>query len=94
MFIPYGGMGESALVCFGDEGDSFTFTAPAGKKFCKIEIINNGGFVFDNYGDWTMPEEEDNKAVWSGTAANAVTLGTVNTFADNLNSIVFKLIDD
>ena len=79
------------LTCFGDEGDSFTFTAPQGKLFCKIEIIDNGGIVFTNYGDWTTPA--DNKVVWSGTAASTVTLGTVYTSAGHLNSIVFKLID-
>jgi len=90
-FTPYGGMGESMLVCFGDDGDSFTFTAPSGKKFCKIEIINNSGFLFDEYGDWTQPEV--NKAVWSGTAANAVTLGTVYAVPNNLNSIAFYLVN-
>ena len=81
-----------SLTCFGTDGDSFTFTAPSGKKFCKIEIIDDGWSIsFDQYGDWTQPE--DNKIVWSGTAANAVTLGTVFTSADNLTSIVFTLID-
>ncbi len=81
-----------ALTCYGEGGDSFTFTAPSGKKFCKIEIINDEwSIAFDQYGDWTQPE--DNKVVWSGTAANAVTLGTVFTSASDLNSIVFKLID-
>ena len=82
-----------SLVCYGQYGDSFTFTAPAGKKFCKIEIINDEWSIsFDQYGDWTQPE--DNKVVWSGTAANEVTLGTVFTSASSLNSIVFTLIDD
>lgn len=89
LFTPYGGMGESMLLCYGDEGDSFTFTAPSGKKFCKIEINNNSGINFDKYGDWTQPE--DNKIVWSGTAADAVTLGTVYTVANELNSIAFYL---
>ena len=81
-----------SLVCYGQYGDSFTFEAPSGKKFCKIEIINDEWSIsFDQYGDWTQPE--DNKVVWSGTAANAVTLGTVFTSASSLNSIVFKLID-
>ena len=78
-----------SLICYGNNGDSFTFTAPSGKKFCKIEIINNGFIVFANYGDWTR--DADNKIVWSGTAANTVTLGSVYTSADNLNSIVFYL---
>ena len=78
------------LTCFGEDGDSFTFTAPSGKMFCKIEIIDNSNITFTNYGDWT--QQADNKVVWSGTAANTVTLGTVYTSA-HLNSIVFKLID-
>ena len=80
------------LTCYGDDGDSFTFTAPSGKKFCKIEIIDNWGVGFTNYGDWT--EGANNNIVWSGTAASTVTLGTVFTAANNLNSIVFTLIDD
>ncbi len=81
------------LVCYGDDGDdTFTFTAPQGKKFCKIEIIDNVGVSFDEYGDWT--EGVNNNIVWSGTAANAVTLGSVYIAAGNLTSIVFKLIDD
>ena len=81
-----------SLDCFGNQGDSYTFTAPSGKMFCKIEIINNSSITFTNYGDWTR-DMINNKFVWSGTAANTVTLGTVNAAATNLNSIVFKLID-
>ena len=80
-----------SLTCFGEDGDSFTFTAPQGKMFCKIEIIDNVGITFTNDGDWT--EGENINIVWSGTAASTVTLGTVYTAANNLNSIVFKLID-
>lgn len=91
-FRAYDGVAQTGkLSCWGDEGESFTFTAPQGKKFCKIEIIDNEDITFTNYGDWT--QQADNKVVWSGTAASTVTLGTVFTFADNLNSIVFKLID-
>ena len=79
-----------SLTCYGNYDDSFTFTAPSGKKFCKIEIINNGFIVFANYGDWTR-DANNNKIVWSGTAANEVTLGSVYTDADDLNSIVFYL---
>lgn len=92
-FSPYDHSAEAGrLTCFGEDGDSYTFTAPDGKKFCKIEIIDNVGITFDEYGDWTE-DVVNHKIVWSGTAANAVTLGTVDTFASHLNSIVFKLID-
>ena len=78
------------LTCYGEDGDSFTFTAPAGKKFCKIEIIDDWGVTFTNYGDW---RQINNNIVWSGTAASTVTLGTVYTSATRLTSIVFTLID-
>ena len=81
-----------SLTCYGQNGDSFTFTAPSGKKFCKIEIIDNSNIALTNYGDWTI-DEINNKFVWSGTAATAVTLGTVYAGAQHLNSIVFTLID-
>ena len=94
-FIPYS-VGEehnAVLVCFGSDGDSFTFTAPSGKKFTKIEIISNLSVTFTAYGDWTQPAYT--KIVWSGTPANEVTLGGSNdTFANDLNSIVFTLEDE
>ena len=90
-FTAYDHMTQTGLLlCYGDEGDSFTFTAPQGKMFCKIEIIVNEGIFFEDYGDWTS-DETGKKFVWSGTAANAVTLGTVYTCATNLNSIGFYL---
>ena len=94
-FIPYS-VGEehnAVLVCFGGDGDSFTFTAPSGKKFTKIEIISNLSVTFTAYGDWIQPTYT--KIVWSGTPANEVTLGgSNNTFANDLNSIVFTLEDE
>lgn len=93
-FTPYERSGGKArLTCYGGDGDSFTFTAPSGKKFTKIEIIDNSDVTFTAYGDWTQPA--DTKIVWSGTAANAVTLGgSESTFAHDLNSIVFTLKDE
>lgn len=93
-FSPYSpGVGTASLSCYGDDGDSFTFTAPSGKKFTKIEIIDNSGVVFDAYGDWTQPE--DTRIVWHGTPASTATLGGSNsTFAHDLNSIVFTLKDE
>ena len=93
-FSPYPfGEGKAVLVCFGGDGDSFTFTAPSGKKFTKIEIISNLSVTFTAYGDWTQPAYT--KIVWSGTPANEVTLGgSNNTFANDLNSIVFTLEDE
>ena len=93
-FYPYSTADDknAVLVCYGDDGDSFTFTAPSGKKFTNIEIINNSSMEFDAYGDWTNPAAH--KIVWRGTAANAVTLGTVYTNASKLNSIEFTLKDE
>lgn len=88
-FWPYED-GKASLFCYGYHGDSFTFTAPSGKKFTKIEIIDNSSISFDEYDDWTQPEET--KIVWRGTPANAVTLGgSGSTSATDLNSIVFTL---
>lgn len=89
-FNPYASVeGKALLICYGT-GDSFTFTAPSGKKFTKIEIIDNSSISFDEYDDWTQPEET--KIVWRGTPANAVTLGgSGSTSATDLNSIVFTL---
>jgi len=89
----YGSRGRASLACFGGSGDLFTFTAPSGKKFTKIEIIDNSNISFTAYDDWTKPE--NTKIVWNGTAANTVTLGGSNTTgASNLNSIVFTLKDE
>ena len=87
-FYPYYD-GKAPLRRFG--GDSFTFRAPSGKKFTKIEINSNSNILpFTADGGWTKPNNK--KIVWSGTAANEVTLGgSNNTFTDNLNSIVFTL---
>ena len=93
-FSPYSpGVGTASLSCYGGDGDSFTFTAPSGKKFTKIEIIDNSYVVFTPYGDWTQPVDE--KIVWRGTPASTVTLGgSDDTFAYDLNSIVFTLKDE
>ncbi len=90
-FYPYlPGMGKASLFCSGASGDSFTFTAPSGKKFTKIEINDNVYIVFTAYGDWTKPESK--KIVWRGTPASTVTLGgSKNTSTDALNSIVFTV---
>lgn len=89
----FDGEGKGFFYLYGDQGDSFTFTAPQGKIFTKIEIINNEFAIFTEYGDWTMPEE--NKIEWKGTPDSEVTLGGTNmTIFGNLNSIVFTLVDE
>jgi len=89
----FDGEGKGFFNLYGNQGDSFTFTAPSGKKFTKIEIIDNEYPTFTAYGDWTMPEE--NRIEWNGTPDSEVTLGgTGMTIFGNLNSIVFTLVDE
>ena len=103
--ITFSGEGESYFVFYfdeaekgffslnGNQGDSFTFTAPQGKIFTKIEIIDNEYPIFAEYGDWTRPEVD--RIAWNGTPNREVTLGgTGMTIFDNLNSIVFTLVDE
>ena len=93
-FMPYEpGQGKTVLLCSGAQGAVFTFTAPSGKKFTKIEIIDNSSVNLIAYGGWTKPEY--NKIVWGGTPASTVTLGSSNTTqANDINSIVFTLKDE
>ena len=93
-FTPYvESQPNSSLMVYGNNGDYFTFTAPSGKKFTKIEIIDNGSINFTAYGAWTQPA--NNKIEWNDTAANEVTLGgSERIFCYDLNSIVFTLVDE
>ena len=85
-FMLHDGYTGGRFTVAGARGDSFTFTAPTGKIFTKIEINGRVG-TFTPYDDWTKPS--DSQIAWSGTAANAVTLGTVNTSLMSVRSIVF-----
>lgn len=81
----------SQLFANGSQGGAYTFTAPSGKIFTKIEIINSVAVTFTPYGDWTKPE--NNKIMWSGAASSTVTLaasGFVN--CPNVTSIVFTMM--
>ena len=89
LYFPYG-PGVGLLHLEGASGDSFTFTAPTGKIFTKIEIIGQVG-AFTPYGDWTKPS--NTQIAWSGTAANTVTLGSVNTSMPAVGRIVFSVED-
>ena len=86
------GLGSQLLVN-GGQGGAFTFTAPSGKIFTKIEIINSVAVTFTPYGDWTKPE--NNKIMWSGAASSTVTLaasGFVN--CPNVTSIVYTMMNE
>ena len=89
-FMLHDGYTGGRFIVAGESGDSFTFTAPTGKIFTKIEINGRVG-TFTPYDDWTKPS--DYQIAWSGTAANAVTLGTVNTSLMSVRSIVFYVED-
>ena len=83
----------SQLFVNGSQGGAYTFTAPSGKIFTKIEIINSVAVTFTPYGDWTKPE--NNKIMWSGAASSTVTLaasGFVN--CPNVTSIVFTMMNE
>ena len=86
-FYPYDAMGADLDVL--DYGDSFTFTAPTGKKFAKIEI--NGSFSNLNDANWST---QANGIVWSNTPSNTVTIATTESYStdsDYVTSIVFTL---
>ena len=84
---------DNQLFVNGPQGGAYTFTAPSGKIFTKIEIINSVAVTFTPYGDWTKPE--NNKIMWSGAASSTVTLaasGFVN--CPNVTSIVFTMMNE
>lgn len=86
-FYPYDTMGADLDVL--DYGDSFTFTAPTGKKFAKIEI--NGSFSNLNDANWST---QANGIVWSNTPSNTVTIATTESYTTDfeyITSIVFTL---
>ena len=86
-FNPYDTMGADLDVL--DYGDSFTFTAPTGKKFAKIEI--NGSFSNLNDANWST---QANGIVWSNTPSNTVTIARTESYPtdfDYITSIVFTL---
>lgn len=78
----------------------FTFTAPTGKQFTKIEMMLNGHAGWDYCGSlgtgWSYSEDTMKgiyKVTWTGTAANTVGLLTgANDFnGEYVKSIVFML---
>jgi len=86
-FYPYDTKGADLDVL--DYGDSFTFTAPTGKKFAKIEI--NGSISNLNDANWST---QANGIVWSNTPSNTVTIATTESYStdfDYITSIVFTL---
>lgn len=93
-FYIYNEMLGSQLLVSGFQGGAFTFTAPSGKIFTKIEIINSVAVTFTPYGDWTKPA--NNKIMWSGAASSTVTLAASsnNVNCPNVTSIVFTMMNE
>ena len=81
------------------ESGGYTFTAPTGKKFTKIEMTLTGfaGWDIANLGSgWSYSGDdmtEIYKVTWTGTAASTVGLltGADNFSGDRVKSIVFYL---
>ena len=81
------------------ESGGFTFTAPTGKKFTKIEMTLTGfaGWDIANLGSgWSYSEDGMTgicKVTWKGTAASTVGLltGANNFGGERVKSIVFYL---
>jgi hypothetical protein len=91
-FTPYErNFGQTTLYV--REGDSFTFTAPTGKKFSRIEI--NGNLTNLSDANWST---QANGIVWSKTPSNTVTLACTGPWTqtdfDSVTSIVFTLEDE
>gem|GEM_PF-1429693 len=90
LYVDKGGKGK--LQCYGQNGAKFTFTAPSGKKFVRIEMTDDDS-VLSGDANWIEIEDE-NKLVWSGTPSNTVEIAGDNlTKLATLNTIVFNLVD-
>ena len=107
--------GEDIYAMWADNGDpktdgisfqvyalgGFTFTAPTGKEFTKIEMNAQGSYGWNeaNLGvGWTYFEDVTNniyKVTWTGSAASTDKLLplTEDFIGENVKSIVFYLVD-
>ena len=97
----YGDESMNGITFHVNQSGGFTFTAPTGKKFTKIEmtLTNSGGWDMANLGSgWAFGEDYMNniyKVTWTGSAASTVGLLTgVDHFSgEQVKSIVFTLVD-
>lgn len=90
------------FICDHNQGDgNFTFTAPTGKKFTKIEINaggNNSGWSQATLNSgWSKSGDNENyKVTWTGNA-NSVSLFNGNSYFENIASaysILFLVTDE
>lgn len=89
-YLYYAKEGKGRLQCYGQNGVKFTFTAPSGKKFVRIEMTDDVS-VYSGDANWIEIEDE-NKLVWSGTPSNTVEIaGDDLTQLSTLNTIAFYL---
>ena len=103
----YGDESRNGIYFQVNESGGYTFTAPTGKKFIKIEMTptGQGGWNMPGLGTgWAYGENFDPmtmddpicKVTWTGSAASTVGLltGAGNFMGEPVKSIVFTLIDD
>ena len=91
-FTPYDMMGHKAIFQVrGDQGSYFTFTAPSGKQFAKIEFNAASGNT-KTFGDWLKTSPSSSQIFWIGTPSNTVDFNpSINFACSDLASIVFYL---
>lgn len=95
----YGDPTTAGIQFEANESGGYTFTAPTGKKFTKIEMTLTGfaGWDIANLGSgWSYSEDGMTgicKVTWKGTAASTVGLltGANNFGGERVKSIVFYL---
>jgi hypothetical protein len=99
MFYNYGDPLMDGISFYANESGGFTFTAPTGKKFTKIEMPLTGPAGWDNANlgsGWAYFGDTMNwifTVTWTGSAASTVGLltGADNFGGESVKSIVFYL---
>lgn len=103
IFASWSGSGDYGGIYFNaNASGGYTFTAPTGKQFTKIEMTLRGPAGWDNAAmqsklgtGWSYSEDimtEIRKVTWTGTAASVGLLtGADNFYGESVKSIVFML---
>ena len=100
-WVDFGDPTTDGISFMTNESGGFTFTAPTGKAFTKIEMkaLGSFGWAQENIGTgWAYFGDDKNKiykVTWTGSAASTVKLltGTDNFFGDYISSIAFYLVE-
>ena len=98
-WVNFGNPTTDGISFIANESGGFTFTAPTGKAFTKIEMkaLGSYGWAQEDLGTgWAYFGDDTNKiykVTWTGSAASTVKLltGTDNFFGDYISSIAFYL---